>query len=160
MKFSESIKNGVCAISIASLGMTACLGVTGCSFDNVENNDNVENTDNVLINYMNGDEAFFRNFEYTCVWFDRENSAVLIPAYSYRSYRTGLMALNLFIPDANYVDIVINGDYILFKTNDDITSYDMALAFAESVLGEDGKITNYADYIQEAKEKQKVKTLN
>lgn len=61
MKFSESIKNGVCAISIASLGMTACLGVTGCS------SDSAGNTDNVLINYMNGDEDFFRNFKYTCV---------------------------------------------------------------------------------------------
>ncbi len=153
MNFSESIKNGVCAISLASLGMTACLGVTGCSLDSAGN------TDNVLINYMNGGEDFFRNFKYTCVWFDRENSAVLIPAWDYNA-RGSIMTLNLSKTNVYYVSIDINGDYILFKTNDEVTSYDMALAFAESELGEDGKITNYADYIQEAKEKQKVKTLN
>lgn len=158
MNFNESIKNGVCAISLASLGMTACLGVTGCSSDNVGNindedisySDTVESTNNEVNDYRDSNEEY-----YTCVWFIGENSAVLIPAYEYKMYRKS--AITLYTSGRS---IIINGDYIFFKTDDDITSYDMALAFAESVLGEDGKITNYADYIQEAKEKQKVKTLN
>ena len=39
MKFGESIKNGVCIVSIVSLGMTACLGLAGCSSDNAGNVD-------------------------------------------------------------------------------------------------------------------------
>ena len=85
-------------------------------------------------------------YNYTCVWFNKENSAVLIPVHKISS---GIGGIDYLVVDTDDDNVE---DYVVIRNNSEFTSYDAALAYIKSELGEDAEIIDYSDYLLEKHE--------
>ena len=107
-----------------------------------------KNGEEVLASNAKANEEVIPNkvTEYTCVWFDKENSAVLIPVYDYKMSGS---SITLSTIDFNSNDVTIDEDYFIFKDQGGLLSHNIALAYAQAQLGDMVEITDYSDYVLE-----------
>lgn len=89
------------------------------------------------------------NTRYTCVWY-RGEDAILIPVYSYYRKKAGVDPDMLLYIDENENNfLTISGDYLIVESNEYLSSYEVALFYAEAKVGENGKIYTYDDLTEE-----------